>query len=103
MRLFLGDFATQRRPRSSAFTPLPTPTAVHEIGRLGQGDDAATAPFAQPDQKSTLVVTVEDFADGGVFEHRVDRVGDDAGNRKHFDFVRLLLGRKWKRVGHDDL
>ena len=105
MRLFLGGLRYSAADSDALIQTFARPDSGPRNRRLGQGngDGAVIAPLSRRDQKSALVMTVENFADGSVFEHRVDRIGDDAGNRKHFDFVRLLFRRKRKGVGHNDL
>ena len=103
MRLFLGGLHHSAADSDALIHTFVRPDSGPRNPRLGQGNGAVIAPLSRRDQNSALVMTVENFADGSVFEHRVDRIGDDAGNRKHFDFVRLLFRRKRKGVGHNDL
>ena len=86
MRLFLGGLHHSAADSDALIHTFVRPDSGPRNRRLGQGNGngngAVIAPLSRRDQNSALVMTVENFADGSVFEHRVDRIGDDAGNRK---------------------
>jgi hypothetical protein len=80
MRPFLVALGSSATGSNHHSPPSLAPRAGHESNPIISSHDPVLQPIFQREQRSTLVVTVEDFTDGGVFEHRVDRIGNDAGN-----------------------